>query len=181
MRLVIIAVVFLGAVTTLITVGVINRGTEVFTFDQIAVAAPGEVSPSKYIKIERGWIVEIVSLAPDLKFRYGNPESPGSAILVESDRNPPDNFRVGIGASLKGYYDQENGVFRAAEVTTNCPTKYESADDLKGVDGDKKAEYGQSGDGKSRASDYGGGAADVQPASKPSADTLSPGKEGSAP
>jgi len=128
MRLVLIAVLFVGSVATLITVGILQRGIPVLTFDQL-LAEPSHYQVGSKVQVDAGRVVEVVSRAPDLVFLYGDPENPATAIRVESSRIAPDNFREGSGASLKGTYDPETRVFRAYEVATNCPSKYSAKDE----------------------------------------------------
>ena len=129
MRLFVIALVFVGSIGTLITVGIVNRGVPVMMLKDL-LAAQSEYEPGSRVQLVQGRIVRIVSLAPDLCFEYGDPEHPQSAIKVQSVRNAPDNFRVGVGASLKGSYDPEARVFKAYEVATNCPSKYDPKDEI---------------------------------------------------
>ena len=84
--------------------------------------------------VRDGKIVAIDSLAPRLRFKYATEKEPGNVVQVESDRNPPENFRVGIGASIKGTYDREKKFFKARQVSTNCPSRYDPKEELKKIE-----------------------------------------------
>ena len=93
--------------------------------------------------MDNGKIVSIESRTPSLRFHYANEKDPSKIILVESSRNPPENFRVGIGASIKGTYDSEGKIFKAYQVSTNSHTRYDPNEELK-----KNDQYQKSGGGK---------------------------------
>ena len=129
MKLFVIAIIFVGSIGTLISVGIVQRGVPQMQFREL-IAAGSEYEPGSKVHVGQGRVVEVVARAPDLRFRYGDPEHPESSILVESTKNAPDNFKVGVGASLKGSYDPEARVFKAYEVATNCPSKYDAKDEV---------------------------------------------------
>ncbi|MCH2367839.1 MAG: cytochrome c maturation protein CcmE [Planctomycetes bacterium] len=130
MRLFIIGAIFILAAGALVTVGIISRGIPVLMVKDLFAAEP-TFRPEDTIRVDNGKIVAIDSLAPRLRFKYATEKEPGNVIQVESDRNPPENFRVGIGASIKGTYDREKKFFKAYQVSTNCPSRYDPKEELK--------------------------------------------------
>ena len=59
-----------------------------------------EMKLGENIVVDNGQIVAIESLSPNLVFKFATEQRPEESIRVESSRNPPENFRVGIGASI---------------------------------------------------------------------------------
>jgi cytochrome c-type biogenesis protein CcmE len=90
------------------------------------------------IQVDNGIIVSIETLTPSLRFQYATQSDPSKVILVESSRNPPENFRVGITASIKGTYDPNGKVFKAYQVSTNFPSRYDPKEELKKIDASQK-------------------------------------------
>lgn len=142
MRLFLIGAIFILAAGTLVTLGIISRGIPVLKVGDL-FAAESKLEPGQVVRVDNGKIVSIESLAPSLRFHYANEKDPSKVILVESSRNPPENFRVGIGASIKGTYDSEGKLFKAYQVSTNCPSRYDPKEELKKID-----QYQKSGGGK---------------------------------
>ena len=133
MRLFIIGAIFILAAGALVTVGIISRGIPVLMVEDLFAAEP-TTRPGDTIRVDNGKIVSIDSLSPKLRFKYATEKEPGNVIQVESNRNPPENFRVGIGASIKGTYDRENKLFKAYQVSTNCPSRYDPKEELKKIE-----------------------------------------------
>jgi cytochrome c-type biogenesis protein CcmE len=132
MRLFIIGAIFILAAGTLVTVGIISRGIPVLMVEDLFAAEP-MLRPGDTIRVDNGKIVAIDTLTPKLRFKYATEKEPGNVVQVESDRNPPENFRVGIGASIKGTYDREKKFFKAYQVSTNCPSRYDPKEELKKI------------------------------------------------
>ncbi len=137
MRLFLIGAIFIVAAGTLITLGIISRGIPVLKVGDL-FAAESQPEPGQVVRIDDGKIVSIEAEHPSLRFHYANEKDPSKIILVESSRNPPENFRLGIGASIKGTYDPAGNVFKAYQVSTNCPSRYDPKEELKKIDQDQK-------------------------------------------
>ena len=137
MRLFIIGVIFILAAGTLVTVGVVSRGIPVLKVEDL-FAAESIASPGDTIRVDDGKIVSIDSLAPVLRFKYATEKEPDNIVQVESSRNPPENFRVGIGASIKGIYDREKKLFKAYQVSTNCPSRYDPKEEWRKIEEGQK-------------------------------------------
>jgi len=98
------------------------------------------IDPEEVIQVDDGEIVDIQATRPNLRFLYATKKEPGRTIQVECDRFPPENFRVGIPASIKGTYDRETGVFKALSVTTQCPSRYSPKEEMENYDQKRKIE-----------------------------------------
>ena len=133
MRLFIVGAIFVLSAVLLVTVGVLSGGIRRFEVSQL-FAADSPLEPGETIVVDNGMIVSIESTTPNLVFKYATEQQPGNVILVESSRNPPENFRVGIGASIKGTFDRETKSFKAYQVSTNCPSRYDPKEELKKID-----------------------------------------------
>lgn len=130
MRLFIIGTVFFLSTGTLVTLGIISSGTPVLKVSDL-FAADFKIQTGNTIRVDNGVIVSIESTTPVLRFHYATEEDPARSISVETNRNPPDNFRIGINASIRGTYDPENNLFKANQVTTNCPSRYSPEEEYK--------------------------------------------------
>ena len=138
MRLFLIGAVFVVAAGTLVSLGVLSKGIPVLKVSDL-FAAETSPEPDQTIRVDNGKIVSIEAMTPSLRFHYANDKDPSKVILVESSRNPPENFRPGIGASIKGTYDAQGKVFKAYQVSTNCPSRYDPKEELKKIDQQQKA------------------------------------------
>ncbi len=139
MRLFLIGAIFIIAAGTLVSLGVLSKGIPVLKVSDL-FAAETKPEPGQTIRVDNGKIVSIETMTPSLRFHYANDQDPSKVILVESSRNPPENFRVGIGASIKGTYDTQGKVFKAYQVSTNCPSRYDPKEELKKIDRQQKAD-----------------------------------------
>jgi hypothetical protein len=75
--------------------------------------------------LDGGKIRSIERNAAPLVFTLESPNNPDLVLKVESRRNPPDNFKVNGSVACKGVY--RDGKFYAADLATNCPSKYEAS------------------------------------------------------
>ena len=139
MRLFLIGAIFILATGTLVSLGVLSKGTPVLKVSDL-FAAETKPEPDQTIRVDNGKIVSIEAMTPSLRFHYANDKDPSKVILVESSRNPPENFRVGIGASIKGTFDAQGKVFKAYQVSTNCPSRYDPKEELEKIDRQQKAD-----------------------------------------
>lgn len=133
MRLFIIGAIFFLSTGTLITLAVISRGTPVLKVSDLFAADFKDLADNT-IRVDNGTIVSIESMAPVLRFRYAAEDNPARVILVETPRNPPDNFREGVNASIRGTYNPETNLFKANQISTNCPSRYDPEEELKQID-----------------------------------------------
>ena len=129
MKLFLVASVFLCAIGTLIWVGIANAGTPVHKISELF---DGATYKGGRVQVDEGKVVAIHSLASPLVFDYASDAAPGRKIRVETKRTAPENFKVGIEASIVGEFDASTGTFQAVKVSTQCPSKY-----------DQKAQYEQ--------------------------------------
>ena len=139
MRLFVVGAIFILSAVTLVTVGILSSGIRRFEVKDL-FDPDSEVKPGETIVVDNGQIVAIESLSPNLVFKYATEQQPGETIRVESSRNPPENFRVGIGASIKGTFDPQARSFKAYQVSTNCPSRYDPKEELKKIDQQRKVE-----------------------------------------
>ena len=139
MRLFVIGAIFILSAATLVTVGVLSSGIRRFEMKDLFDPESG-MKPGETIVVDNGQIVAIESLSPNLVFKYATEQQPEESIRVESSRNPPENFRVGIGASIKGTFDSQTRSFKAYQVSTNCPSRYDPKEELKKIDQQRKIE-----------------------------------------
>jgi cytochrome c-type biogenesis protein CcmE len=138
MRLFVVGAIFILSAVTLVTVGILSSGIRRFEVKDL-FDPDSEMKPGETIVVDNGQIVAIESLSPNLVFKYATEQQPAEIIRVESSRNPPENFRVGIGASIKGIFDPEARSFKAYQVSTNCPSRYDPKEELKKIDQQQKA------------------------------------------
>ena len=123
MKFVIIGVIFLTAVGALLTIGFMAGNIPHYQIHELTSAAyQGEECRVDGAKVEE--FVENDS--GPLRFRVEAPN--GAKLNVVSKRRKPDNFKVGAGVGLRGYYRASEAVFEANDITTACPSKYEAED-----------------------------------------------------
>lgn len=120
MKFALIGLVFMSAVTTLLVLGFQAGSIPHYKIHQVTAKAydGGEC------RLDGAKIVSIESPANPLKFTIQ--DEAGASVQVISKRHPPDNFKIGNGVGLRGYYRASQGVFEADDVTTACPSKYEA-------------------------------------------------------
>ncbi len=121
MRLAVIGVVFFGAIMTLLVLGLQAGSIPHYTIDGVRSAA----YRGEECRVDGARIKSIESLVDPLRFTVVSEN--GDVLEVVSKRHPPDNFKVGNGVGMKGYYRAERAVFEANDITTSCPSKYEGA------------------------------------------------------
>ena len=61
--------------------------------------------------------------APSNVFRFSMKDEQGKIIPVELAGAKPNNFEIAVSVVAKGRV--ENGIFKASNVLTKCPSKYE--------------------------------------------------------
>ena len=122
MKLTMIGVTFMLAVGTLVWVGYLAGSIPHYSIAQ--VTSPSYVGEE--CRIDGATVLSIESRVP-LRFTV---ESEGGATLsVVSERNPPDNFKVGGMVGMRGFYRKGDAHFEANEVLTSCPSKYDEKTD----------------------------------------------------
>ncbi len=136
-KLLVVAVIFLSALSALIWVGVASA---------IPIVSVAELNTPQFaqgeVEIKDGQVQAIESFAP-LRFTVASRSGAGPQILVESPRTVPENFKIGIDVGLRGSFDHKKRLFHAYQVTTKCPSKYEaSKDGLKDAGSAPPAGYG---------------------------------------
>ena len=120
MKLVVIGVLFLGAIGVLIWMAV----------DTIPVVAIQDVKARKDLgvcRIDDGVIHSIEKPADPLEFTIRAESNPQILLAVRTPRTQPDNFKIGNKVSVKGIYDAGQGKFVADELMTKCPSRYEAS------------------------------------------------------
>ena len=122
MRFAVIGLVFFLAVGTLLVIGVRAGSISHYKIHELTSSAYG----GEECRLDGATIASIESRSAPLRFTIRS-ES-GDTLVIESRRHPPDNFKIGNGVGLRGYYRGEKQVFDANDVTTACPSKYEGAE-----------------------------------------------------
>lgn len=61
----------------------------------------------------------------ELRFSLADFQEPDKELQVVYSGTEPDNFSEGTQVVVEGYYDSQEGVFRAETLQTKCPSKYE--------------------------------------------------------
>ncbi|MBI5475028.1 MAG: cytochrome c maturation protein CcmE [Ignavibacteriae bacterium] len=94
----------------------------------------GAMRTHKKVQLKGEWVKERES-AFDPKsstFTFYLKDESGTQCKVVLDGAAPNNFELATSVVAKGRYVPEEGYFRATEVLTKCPSKYEAqADELK--------------------------------------------------
>ncbi len=124
MKLAIVGVVFLSALGVLVWMGVVEGMIPRMKIQDLKSSQ----YKGGYCRIDEG--VEVNSIehgASPLEFTIRSTKEPDQVIAVTTKRNPPDNFKVGIGVAVTGTFDPKTGKFVAEEVTTACPSKYQAS------------------------------------------------------
>jgi len=124
MKLVVAGVAFFVALGAFLWMGIVEGSVPRKTLKELkAEAFTGEclVDDAKIQSIERG--------GQELVFSIATESDPSARLVIRSQRNPPDNFKVGNSVSVRGHFDPKAGVFFADDVRTSCPSKYEASKD----------------------------------------------------
>lgn len=122
MKLVVAALVFLGALGVFIWMGIVEGSVPVLGIQSLkSEGFTGEC------RIDDGVVHSIERMASPLVFTIRSEKDPRLLLAVESNRIPPDNFSQGKKVSVKGSYDPPTQKFIADQVTTACPSKYEAS------------------------------------------------------
>src|SRR3989442_5661219 len=121
MKIVLAAVVLASAVGVLIWMGIVEGSISVLKLHQLKDHPEGKVC-----RIE-GLIDTIEQLAGPLRFTMRSATERSLKLKVESRASTPDNFKPDHSVSVRGIFDPKENLFRADEVTTACPSKYEEA------------------------------------------------------
>ena len=79
----------------------------------------------KTVQIVGTWVKEegLSYDAPSNVFRFSMKDEQGKIIPVELAGAKPNNFEIAVSVVAKGRV--ENGIFKASNVLTKCPSKYE--------------------------------------------------------
>jgi cytochrome c-type biogenesis protein CcmE len=90
-----------------------------------------ESRPDQDVKVH-GLIAAIESDVRPLKFTMKDKEKAGITMAVVCDRPKPDTFQLEYDVAVVGRWDAAAKLFRADQLFTKCPSKYE-ADEKLGV------------------------------------------------
>ena len=137
MRPLAVALVFLSAVGVLIGVSLAENTIPVLQLHELRArasgtegdAGKGEAAGGNVI-IDGSRIVAIRSAYP-LVFDIAPAGAEDAPLRVESDTSPPENFKVGNPVRVWGALDRQANVFRAYQVTTQCPSRYKATEEAK--------------------------------------------------
>ncbi len=122
MKQVIIGVLFFGAIGLLVWKGVVEGGIPILKIQDLKASPPEGV-----VRVEGSLIHSIESMAPKLEFTTRSETSQGVTLVVEATCGAPDNFKVGNKVSIRGTFDAKTGMFKADQVQTACPSRYEAS------------------------------------------------------
>jgi cytochrome c-type biogenesis protein CcmE len=136
MKLAVVSSVFAIAIGVLIWRGVVEAGIRQLDVRELRT---GKYTSGEHVTV-RGKIAKIESKLP-LRFTLAAFRSPDT-IEVASQRVHPENFEVDNNCMVSGQFDAETGVFTAYRVVTECPSRYNAAEQLK-----RKQGYGDEGAG----------------------------------
>lgn len=94
------------------------------------ILAQGDALDGKYLLTEGNLLQDTVqwdSTKIELRFSLEDFAEPAKQLPVVYNGVRPESFSDGTQALVKGYYDTQAGVFRAEDLQTKCPSKYEAA------------------------------------------------------
>lgn len=123
MKFVVIGILFLGGVGALLWISVAQSSIKAFKVHEVLAERPS----GQECRVDNGTILKILNPANPLEFTVVDGDDPTQILRVVSKRNPPDNFKEGGMVALRGVWENSTNAFRAVEITTKCPTKYEAA------------------------------------------------------
>ncbi|MBI4577563.1 MAG: cytochrome c maturation protein CcmE [Planctomycetes bacterium] len=123
MRIVVPGLLILAGLVGLVTLGILEGGIPEL---QVHEALEG-VHPGRPVKVH-GLIGEIASDRRPLRFTVLDKKDPESRMDVVADRTRPDTFQETYDVAVLGTWDPQARVFRADQVYTKCPSKYEAED-----------------------------------------------------
>ncbi|MEM7236176.1 MAG: cytochrome c maturation protein CcmE [Planctomycetota bacterium] len=134
MRLVVIALVFLGAIGVLVGVGIQANSTPVMRYAQLA-----EVGSTREVIVDDARVVKIEQRFPSLKFTVAPEGHTGEPLQVVGEIAPPENFKDGGPVVIRGFFDPKKNEFRATKVTTKCPSRYNTKEEYERSQREEKA------------------------------------------
>jgi cytochrome c-type biogenesis protein CcmE len=114
----------LAGVGTLVGVSIAQGGIPELQVREVAAAVQDE--PGKQVKVH-GLLASIESEARPLRFTLKDKDDAGRTVAVELNpkKGRPDTFQVEYDVAVVGAWDESAGVFRADQIFTKCPSKYE--------------------------------------------------------
>lgn len=121
MKFAVIGVVFLCGVGALLWISIAQASIKNYTVTEVLSPDYG----GEECRVDNGKLVRVINKADPLKFVIRDKKDPNVLMTVISDRHPPDNLRYDNDVGLRGTFDRSTGMFRAEEVTTKCPSKYQ--------------------------------------------------------
>jgi hypothetical protein len=127
MKFFVVGLVFLGALGTIVAIGLMEASIPVLKLGQLL---GGEYHGGS-VHVNESKVLSIESLAP-LRFTVTERENSERQMVVESRGMPPDNFAIGRDVGLQGRFDPETRVFHAYRITTQCPSRYEASKEVGG-------------------------------------------------
>lgn len=92
------------------------------------IVARGEAFEGQRLLTEGNLLPDTISWDSqkiELRFSLADFQEPDKELQVVYSGTEPDNFCEGTQVVVEGYYDSQEGVFRAETLQTKCPSKYE--------------------------------------------------------
>jgi len=123
MRLVVVAAVFLCAVTVLVVTGI--RANSIPTVEYEALVTNPERYAGETIIVPNARIKKITKTYP-IDSEAAAEGFENAKIRVVGSAPPPQNFKEELQVVLRGTYDPSTKTFDATMVTTQCPSRYSS-------------------------------------------------------
>jgi cytochrome c-type biogenesis protein CcmE len=121
MKFAIIGFCFLTAVGVLLGIAIAEASVPMLSVREVLE----QRHAGEACRVDGVIIASIEALADPLTFTTIDEGVPNRRLKVVSSAPAPDNFKVGIRVGVHGVFDAQAGVFRAVQVSTQCPSKYE--------------------------------------------------------
>ncbi len=126
-HLIAVSAILAGAVGVLVWVGIVQSSIPVLTVTQLRTGYAGGA-----VQLDGGKVAAIQSLMP-LSFTIASSEDPTARVEVRSDQIAPENLKEGTPVSLRGTYEPGSNSFQAYRISTQCPSRYEAANEAPGT------------------------------------------------
>jgi cytochrome c-type biogenesis protein CcmE len=118
-------VLLLGGLGYLIASGLSQGATPTLS---VAQAKESDAADLQRVRLFGKVLPQDIALRGDnlgVAFVVADEGDPAVSMRVEYRGAVPDTFKEGVEVILKGDWDQGAGVFRASQLVTKCPSKYE--------------------------------------------------------
>ncbi|WP_022662512.1 cytochrome c maturation protein CcmE [Paucidesulfovibrio longus] len=118
-------VLLLGGLGYLIASGLSQGATPTLS---VAQAKESDAADLQRVRLFGKVLPQDIALRDDnlgVAFIVADEVDPAVSMRVEYRGAVPDTFKEGVEVILKGDWDQGAGVFRASQLVTKCPSKYE--------------------------------------------------------